>query len=224
MFSPNQKNALYKAMELQKANVRSFRIVTDDAEIKITHKPTGFHFRIRPTEGRSGGAGPVITFLYTYYTPSRQGAIFNAKNEVAITNTDSFEKITAHFSNWLLLLKQEFEQPDLWSEMEHEPSLFEDAEIITEERFTDAEIKLLEARVPEIEQQIIDLDLPPDAQAAITAIIRKVPARAMRFTKKELSDALVGSFVKAGFKWQLTTADIGEVWLVSQRFFTLALP
>jgi hypothetical protein len=222
MFSPSQRNSVYKSIELQKQSPRDFTIESTDEWLKVIHKATGYHFRFQPTEVRTNRGNEL--WFYVYYTPSKQGVVFNAKKEHAIANIDTLEAAMPHFAKWLLFIKEEFEQPDLWAEMEHEPYLFDDAEVVTDEPFTQAEIKLLEARVPEVEQQIIDLDLPPDAQAAITAIVRRVPTKATRFTKKDLSDALVGSFVKVGFKWQLTTADIGDVWLVSQRFFTLALP
>jgi hypothetical protein len=223
MFLPSQKNLLHKAIQKHLLKPRDFT-VTANEELRLTHKPTGFYFRITIEDAviyTNGGKEPR---LFAYSNPKREGVLVNVQEESRHERMKDWTIVEVILERWLSWLKSEVEQPDLWAEMEHEPYLFDDAETVTEELFTEAEIKLLEARVPEVEQQIIDLNLPSDAQAAITAIVRKVPVKAKRFTKKELSDSLVGSFVRVGFKWELTTADIGEVWLVSQRFFTLALP
>lgn len=210
ILSSNQKNALYKAIELQKSSTRSFHIEVTEKWTKVTHKPTGFYFRIQPTEGRRGN-GPVTVFVFAYYTPSRQGSIFSAQKEASITNTDSFEEVTAHFSNWLILLKQEFEQPDLWAELEQTPDIMiEDAEIV-EDLFTPAEIKLLEERVIAAENHVIALNLPQQAENAIVEVIREMPAKAKRLTKKEVWDILFGTIVRESLRAGITsehTADI----------------
>jgi hypothetical protein len=222
MFLPSQKNLFLKSIQQQGLHPRDFSLVAAD-ELKLIHKSTGFYFRVVIVEKAVTVNGVAQSRLVSFSTPKRQGVIVDETQESTYGGSEDWTKANAFLSHWLTWLKQEFEEPDLWAEMEQEPHLFEDAEVITEERFTEVEIKLLEARVPEMEQQVIDLNLPPDAQAAITAIVRRVPAKAKNFTKKDLSDALVGSFVRVGFKWQLSTADIGEVWLIAQRFFTLAI-
>lgn len=202
-------------------DARDFGIGTAEEWVRITYKPTGFYFRIYPVETKTDRG--LLTFLSIGQTPSAQGAIFSTKKEGSVVSIQTFDNAVAHFSKWVALLKQEFKQPDLWAEMEQTPLMFAEPETITDEQFTPAEIKLLEARVPHVEQQIIDLDLPPDAEAAITAIVQEVPSKAKRLTKKELADTLIGSFVKEGIKWTLTSEHVSYVWHACQHFFTLHL-
>jgi hypothetical protein len=218
ILSPNQKNALYKAIELQKLNARSFHIEATDKLTIITYKPTGFYFRIQPTEGRRG-TGPATVFPFIYYTPLKQGVVFNAQKEASITNADSFEDVTAHFTNWLVLIKQEFEQPDLWAVLEQTPDiLIEDAEMM-EDRFTPAEIKLLQERVIKVQTQVVALNLPQQTETAIVEILREMPAKAKRLTKKELWEVLFSTILRESLRAGLTSEHTSDIIKTRYQLF-----
>lgn len=202
-------------------DAREFSITTsaDPLELKLIYRPEKLYFRATYSSVGVDQHQQQIMRLATFSTP-KPGILLDVKAEHHHNNIDKWDAVAAIFNQWLKLLKAEFKQPDLWAEMEHTPYMFADEEPTTDDRFTSAEIKQLEGRVAEVEQRILTLNLPPEVEAAVTIIIREVPAKAKRFTKKELADCIVGSLVKEGFKWGLTTEHIAAVWHGFQYFFT----
>lgn len=223
MFLPGQKNLFFKSIQQQELQPKDFNLIASN-ELKLTYKPTGFYFRVQIHERAVSVNGQVEARLVSFCTPKRQGVIIDETQESTYGGSEDWNKVISFLSVWLTWIKQEFEQPDLWAEMEHTPHLFADEEPATDEHFSPAEIKLLEGRVAEVEQRVLELNLPPEAEAAVVETVRAVPAKATRFTKKELADCIVGSLVKEGFKWGLTTEHMSAAWHACQYFFTLLLP
>jgi hypothetical protein len=223
MFLPSQKNLFFHAIKEQGLNLRDFNLTATD-ELKLTHKPTGFYFRVLVQQRAVTVNGIPQPRLATFDTPRRYGVVVDAQNENSRPFIEEWSEVAPILLGWLNWIRQELEQPDLWAEMEHIPHLFADEEPATDDHFTLAEVKLLEERVAEVEERILELNLPPEAEAAVVETVRAVPAKATRFTKKELADCIVGSLVKEGFKWGLTTEHMSAAWHACQHFFTLLLP
>lgn len=225
MFSTNQKNALLKAIQRAGMSAKEFSLTVspDPVELRLDYKPENLYFRVTYSSIGTDQNRQQVMRIATFSTP-KPGLLLNIKEEQQHNNIDKWEAVVAIFGHWLILLQEEYKQPDLWAEMEHTSHLFADEEPATDERFTPAEIKLLEERVAEVEQRVIELNLPPEAEAAVVETVRAVPVKATRFTKKELADCIVGSLVKEGFKWGLTTEHMSAAWHACQYFFTLLLP
>jgi hypothetical protein len=225
MFSTSQKNTLLNLIKESGIDAREFTLTAsvEPLELKLTYKPEKFYFRVVYVKIGTDQSRQDVMRLATFSTP-KPGLIFDLRNEYQHSNLDKWDTVIAVASQWLKLLKTEFKQPDLWAEMEDTPHLFADEEVTTDEHFTPAEIKLLEERVAEVEQRVLALKLPAEAAAAVVETVREVPAKAKRFTKKELADCIVGSLVKEGFKWGLTTEHMSAAWDACQHFFTFLLP
>lgn len=223
MFLNSHKNLLYTAIQDTKLNVRDFTFEASN-QLLITHKASGFYFKIASQMVVPGNGGKEAPRLFTYSTPVISNVVILPNEEKRHVSIDKWDTVVHIFKEWLSWLKQETEQPDLWAQVEHEPYIFSDEEKITEDLFTAAEVKLLEARLSQIEQQIGDLNLPPEAEAAITDVVREVPTKAKRLTKKEVADIVIGSLMKEGLKWALTKENIISLWHICLHFFTLALP
>jgi hypothetical protein len=222
MFLKSQSNSLYTAISEQGLNQHEF-VLTNKNELVVTHIQSEYRFRINSYEVSVGTGNTKETRLQILFTPNFKAAI-PTKGESQLSAIKSWADLLGFFNQWVTWLKSEVEEPDLWAEMEHTPHLFSDEEPATDEHFTPAEIKLLEERVAEVEQRVLELNLPPEAEAAVVETVRAVPAKATRFTKKELADCIVGSLVKEGFKWGLTTEHMSAAWHACQHFFTLLLP
>jgi hypothetical protein len=222
MFLNSQKNLLFTAIQESGLNRRDFTL-EESKELRVSYKPTIFYFRIAVESVVIDTSGGTALRLAVYYTPKQHGVIIDPDEEKEHKNIKEWSTAVGVFANWLSWIKRELSQPDLWAEMEHTPHMFEEEEPLTDERFTPAEVKQLKERIAEVEQRITSLGLPPDAEAAIIDVIREVPAKAKRFTKKELADTIVGALVKEGFKWGLTTEHLSGAWHACQHFFTLLI-
>lgn len=214
MFLTSQKNLLFTAIKEQGFNLREFSL-EESTELKVTHTRTAFYFRIY-----TGPIGTNELRIYGLYTPDF-GANIVTQTEVKVHGLKTWPEMIGHVNRWLSWLKTETTQPDLWVEMEHTPYMFADEEPITDGHFTQAEIQQLEERVGEVERRVLALNLHPKAEAAVTAAIRDVPAKARRLTRKDLADCIVGSLVKEGFKWGLTVEHMTAIWHGIQYFFTV---
>lgn len=221
IISPNQRNKLYKTVEAYNLAVRDFNVTEAENILIVTHKSSGARFRVVRAEVR--GHGVPVFHLFAYFTPFVQGDIFNIQKEQSNSGSDSFEKLLLIFKNWIGIIKSEYSVPDLWSEMENTPHMFASNKFNEGEIFTEHEIKLLENRLPEIEGRIRSFNLPPDAECEIIEVIHEAPRRALLFDKQTFEANLIGSLVKIGFKWKLTTNDMNAVWFACKKFFTLTL-
>lgn len=221
MFLKSQKNLLSTAIREHGFSLRDFSL-KEATEMRITHIKSGYYYRIYTVEIPIGSTSNRETRLQSLFTPDFKAAI-PTKAETRPLSVKTWADLLKLFNDWLAWLKYETEKPDLWAEMEYTPYMFADEEPVTEEQFTTAEVKLLEERVIEVERRVLALNLPPEAEAAVVATVREVPGKAKRFTKKELADCIVGSLVKEGFKWGLTTEHMSAAWHACQHFFTLLL-
>lgn len=223
MFLKSQKNSLLDRIKVKELNPRDFSFVeiTEPVQLKLTHKTSKFYVQITYGVVGKDAYGRLVNALTTVYAPTMDVVL--KVSTVTTHHLDTWEQVLPVVDKWLGILKSEAEQPDLWAELEEEPEAFADTETVTNERFTAAEIKQLSERVADILQKVIELQLPPEAEAAINQTIKEVPAKAKRLTKKELSDTLVGAFMKEGLKWGLTIDHVSAVWHVCQHFFQLLI-
>ena len=67
---------------------------------RLTHTPTGYHFTFDTFEGEA----------FPYYFPNIDQATTNYPGPV-----DTWEKVFSHVTSWVLILKNEIIEPDLWA-------------------------------------------------------------------------------------------------------------
>lgn len=228
MFLPSQKNLLYKAIQEQGLKSRDFTLAetppagSEVEGLKLVHKPTGFYFRLAVQHSEVDQNRKVVPGLYLYCAPKREGVVLIEGEQNTHAAVKDWPTTVAVLSKWLVWLKQEVEEPDLWNSLESTLDPFDEDAPITDERFTPAEIKLLQARIDEVEQRVFALNLPEEAKAAINEVIREVPDKAKRLTKKELSDVVFSTVVKECFKWGLTAEHLQSIWQGCKYLFTVA--
>lgn len=220
MFSTNQKNTLLQAIKAAELNTRDFTLTTtsDPVGLKLTYKPEDLHFRVAHVKIGVDQNRQDVMRLQTFSIPMPD-VLFSRNKEFIHPNVERWDVVLAILNNWLKLLKTEFEQPDLWTEMEQSPNvIIEDAEII-DERFTPTEIKLLQERIVVVENQVIALELPQQAESAIVKVLRGMPSQAKRLTKKELWEILFSTILRESLRAGLTAEHTSDVIKTRYKLF-----
>ena len=225
MFLTSQKNLLYKAIQQQGLNLRNFNLTeTPKAEdewegLKLTHTPTNFYFRLAVRQAGINQNNRPLPGLNIYCTPNREVFVPTEGEQNTHVGIKDWPTAVAVLSNWLAWVKQEVEEPDLWTSLENTPDLFAEDASLTDEQFTPLEIKQLEERLEEVEQHIRALNLPIEAEKAINQAIQDVPNKAKRLTIKELAEVVFSAVVKEGFKWGLTVEHLQSIWAGCKYLF-----
>jgi hypothetical protein len=223
MFSPAKKNDLLKVIQEHGSNPRQFLLaeIPQEHGLKITFKPAGFHFKVFLINiGKDSQTGESVFRLVCRYSP-KPGIVPNPSLEFVSNSLKEWKDVLGFLVVWLELLHVEYGQPDLWQEMESGPEMFAEHAEILDERFSAQEVKQLTQRVAEVEERIGELGLSREAEAAFSQIIRDVPAKAKRLTKKEVADTMIGSLVKEGLKWGLTYEHIASAWHACLSLFEI---
>lgn len=150
--------------------------------------------------------------------PNRiEGSAYNYKNGT------NWKGTVAVFRKWVSLIVDELQTPDLWKLVQEREPFLKSATNLPNEVFSTEEIKVLVERVETVENKIKELKLPAEAQAAITEIVRDVPVEAKFFTKKKLTEIVVGQLISQGLKWGLTTEHMQAIWHAFQSFGQLLI-
>jgi hypothetical protein len=220
MFLVSQKNQLYAAIKEHGLSLRDFRL-DDSTELRLTHVPSGFYYRIYISEVLVA-SNDKEQRLESLFTPNFR-ALIVTPSEARFPSAKKWPDLIGFLQLWLNWLREETTQPDLWAEMEQGPDFFAEQETLPEDAFTPAEIKLLEARVEHIEQQLSELDLPAETEEAIAQAVREVPEKSKRLTKKEMGEILLSSVLRESFKAALSKDTMLAVWHLLMNLFTLAI-
>ncbi|KUG09215.1 hypothetical protein [Solirubrum puertoriconensis] len=227
MFLTSQKNLLYKAAQDLGFNMQDFSLVEtppvnkEVKGLKLTHKPTGYYFRLAVLHAEVDQYQAVIPSMYLFCTPNRQRVVLMDGEQNTHAGVKDWDTTVQVLKNWLAWLKAEAAEPDLWTSLEDAPSFFAEDAAITDEMFTPAEIKQLQERVQEVQERVSTLELPEEAADAIKEVVREIPNKAKRLTKRELADIVFSTVVKEAFKWGLTAEHLQYVWNGCKYLFTV---
>ncbi|MBC5994022.1 hypothetical protein [Pontibacter cellulosilyticus] len=169
----------------------------DNSYLKIKHLATGFYFKIAPNtviEGSANGRREAPR-LNTYSTPNYSGVVIQPGKEVHHANIDKWETVTHLFSKWLLWLKQEEEEPDLWGELETNARIFYFSQAAPDTMFDHEELALLKGQFKKLERQVAALNLPLHAVQELQAAFEEAALKAESFTKKDWKNHFVGLII-----------------------------
>jgi len=170
MLLKKQRNELYTILVGENLNPNDFEEIINENDYGLARNNSKFWFHIT-----NGDKYSKIEFF---------PKIKLKKDDEQIGVT--WEEAIPYFTEWVGILGEEYNTPDLWKEAKENSKLFALNEEAPNEMFSAAELRQLEGQVRLLSQQLSSLGLPAHAQKLLTETVEQIPQKATRLTKEEV--------------------------------------
>jgi len=159
----------------------SINIYKEEKYKSITYKGTKYYFHIHK--------GDFAGSYYVEFSP-------NDVDLVKTSDNIDWGEVKHNFDFWLINLKEELDVKDIWTSVSGKLFEIGDAEVI-DEKFTDEEIKLLEARIEEVKVEVQkNTSIPVEKKNLLLESFDYFKKVAKKVTKLDWTNIVIGQVMR----------------------------